>query len=71
MGVLQDVQQGSPRVVESLCLAGQSAAVLLIIGQDVKHRLPMVGEALVRFIKVPHDVEHRAALLVALPYSPV
>src|SRR2546426_5292171 len=57
----------APRIVEPLGLAGESPAVLLVIGQDVKHGLPLVGEALVGFVQVAHDVEHRAALLVALP----
>src|SRR2546430_5700991 len=63
--VLKDVEQGAPRVVEPHRLAGQSTAVLLVVGQDVQHRLSLVGEALVGFVQVAHDVEHRAALLVA------
>src|SRR2546425_9761439 len=64
--VLQDVQHGRPGVVEPLRLAGQSTAVPLVVGQDVQHGLPLVGEALVGLVQVAHDVEHRAALLVAL-----
>src|SRR2546426_6950032 len=57
----------APRIVEPLGLAGESPSVLLVIGQDVKHGLPLVGEALVGFVQVARDVEHRAAPLVALP----
>src|SRR5438093_645932 len=67
--VLKDVEQGSPRIVEPRRLASQSSAVLLVVGQDVKHRLSLVGEALVGFVQVAHDMEHRAALLVACPQA--
>src|SRR5439155_566771 len=61
--------QGAPRVVEPHRLAGQSTAVLLVVGQDVKHRLPLVGQALVGLVQIAHDMEHRAALLVACPQA--
>src|SRR5213594_1204686 len=67
--VLKDVEQGSPRIVEPRRLASQSSAVLLVVGQDVKHRLPLVGQALVGLVQVAHDMEHRAALLVACPQA--
>src|SRR6266566_3954337 len=67
--VLKDVEQGSSRIVEPRRLASQSSAVLLVVGQDVKHRLPLVGQALVGLVQVAHDVEHRAALLVACPQA--
>src|SRR2546427_13238666 len=57
----------APRIVEPLGLAGESPAVLLVIGQDVKDGLPLGGEALVGFVQGPHDVEHPAALLLAPP----
>ena len=71
MRSLQYMQQRPPRVVEPLGLAGYSSAVLLVIGQDVKHRLPLVREALVGLVQVTHDVEHCAALPVALPHAAV
>src|SRR2546425_4717022 len=63
------MQQGPPRIVEPLGLAGESPSVLLVVGQDVKHGLPLVGEALVGLVQVAHDMEHRAALLVAFPQA--
>jgi len=68
---LQYVEQGPPRIVEPLSLVGQPSSVLLIVVEDVKHRLAMVREALVGFVQVAHDVEHRAPLAVALPYAAV
>src|SRR2546426_509918 len=67
--VLKDVEQGSSRIVEPCRLAGQSSAILLVVGQDVKHRLPLVGQALVGLVQVAHDMEHCAALLVACPQA--
>src|SRR5437660_10876792 len=58
--ILKDMQDGPPRVVESSGLAGQPPAVLLIVGQDVQHGLPLVGEALVGL----GQVEQGATLLV-------
>src|SRR6267143_1369480 len=54
------MQNGPPRIVESSRLAGEPPAVLLIVGEDVKHGLPLVGEALVGL----GQVEQGAALLV-------
>src|SRR2546427_5864141 len=67
--VLQEVQQGPTGVIEPLGLVGQTAAVLLVVGQDVQHGLPLVSEALVELAQVAHDVEHRAALGVAFPQA--
>ena len=67
--ILQDVQQGPSRVVEPLRLARQAPAVLLVVGQDVQHGLPLVGESFVEFTQIAHDVEHGAALLVAFPQA--
>src|SRR3989454_211832 len=58
--ILKDMQNGPPRIVESSRLAGQPPAVLLIVGQDVQHGFPLVGEALVGL----GQVEQGAALLV-------
>ena len=63
--VLQEVQQGAPRIVEPLGLSGQPAAVQLVVGQDVNHGLPLVGESLVELVQVSDDVQHRTAPLVA------
>src|SRR5207237_10083330 len=63
--VLQGVPHGPPRIVEPLRLAGQPSAVLLVVGEDVKHGLPLPREAPVGLVQVAHDVKHRAALLVA------
>src|SRR6058998_3831245 len=38
----------------------------LVVAEDVEHGLALVAEALVELVEVGHDVEHRAALLVAL-----
>src|SRR5207249_7574838 len=67
--VLQDVEQSPPRVVEPLGLPGQAAAILLVVSQDVKHGLPLVGEPPVGLVQVAHDVEHCEALLVAFSQS--
>src|SRR2546425_10494731 len=67
--VLQEVQQGPTGVIEPLGLVGQTAAVLLVVGQDVQHGLPLVSEALVELAQVTHDVEQRAALGVAFPHA--
>src|SRR5437879_319980 len=37
-----------------------------VVGQNVQHGLPLVGEALVEHVRIPHDVEHGATPLVAL-----
>src|SRR5438094_259448 len=71
MRVLQEVQQGPTRVVESLSLTSQPAAVLLVIGQNMQHGLALVGQALVELAQVAHDVAHRAALCVAFPQAPL
>src|SRR5438094_5708264 len=71
MRVLQEVQQGPTRVVESLSLTSQPAAVLLVIGQNMQHGLALVGQALVELAQVAHDVAHRAALCVAFPQPPL
>src|SRR5437773_8840568 len=65
VGILKDVRQSPPRIVEPLRLAGKSSSVLLVVGQDVKYRLPLVGETLIERVQVSHDVKHRAPLLVA------
>src|SRR5438094_171021 len=44
---------------------GQSSAVLLVVGQDVKQSFSLVGQAFVGLVEVAHDVKQRAALLVA------
>src|SRR5438874_1387731 len=67
--VLQNVQHCPTRIVEPVRLARQSSAVLFVVGQDMQHGLALVGEALVELVQVAHDVEHRAALLVALPQA--
>ena len=66
MRVLKNVQEGTPRIVEPVGLAGEPAAVPLVVAEDVEHGLALVAEALVELVEVGHDVEHRAALLVAL-----
>src|SRR2546429_9329897 len=67
--VLKDGRRAPTRTVEPLRLAGQSPAVLLVVGQDVQHGLPLVGEALVELAQIAHDVEHGAALVVAFPQA--
>src|SRR5205807_1531988 len=69
VGVLQDMQHGPSRIVEPIRLAGQSSSVLLIVGQDMEHGLSLVGEAFVGLVQIAHDVEHRAALLIAFPQA--
>src|SRR5712691_6117576 len=64
--VLKNVQEGAPRIVEPVGLAGEPAAVPLVVAEDVEHGLALVAEALVELVEVGHDVEHRATLLVAL-----
>src|SRR5467141_4148952 len=71
VGVLQDVQEGAPRTVEALGLAGEPAAILLVVDENMEHRLALVAEAPVDLIKVAHDVEHGAALLVPLAQAPL
>ena len=66
VGVLQNVQQGAPRVVEALGLATEPPAVLLVVAEDVERGLAPVAQAFVELVEVAHDVEHGAALLVAL-----
>src|SRR5262249_35239276 len=58
--VLEDVQQRTAGVVEALGLAGEPAAVVLVVAEDVEHRLALVGELLVRLVQVTHDVNERA-----------
>src|SRR5207249_11986374 len=40
-----------------------------LVGQNVQHGLPLVGEALVDLAQVAHDVEHRTALGVAFAHA--
>ena len=37
-----------------------------MVPQDVQHGFALVGEPFVRLVQLPHDVQHRPALLVAL-----
>src|SRR5436190_10242997 len=62
--VLEDVQERAARVVEALRLAGEPAAVVLVVAEDVQHRLALVGELPVRHVEVAHDVEQRTAALL-------
>src|SRR5205823_539686 len=66
--VLKDVKQRPPRVVGTLMLSSESAAIVLVVDQNVEHRLALSHEALVRLVQVNHNVEHRATLLVTLSY---
>ena len=67
--ILQQVQQGPTGVVEPLSLVGQTSTVVFVVGQNVQHGLPLVGEALVDLAQVAHDVEHRTALGVAFAHA--
>ena len=60
----------APGLVEALGLAGEPAAILLVVDEDMEHRLALVGEAPVHLVEVAHDVEQGAALLVALTQAP-
>ena len=66
MGVAEDVQQGAARVVEPLRLLAEPAAILLVVAEDVQHRLPLVGEPLVGVVEVTHDVQERTPALLRL-----
>src|SRR5205085_1221736 len=61
------MEKRPPRVVEPLRLAGEPAAVVLVVAEDVQHRLALVGELLVRLVEVPHDVDERAPARLRAP----
>src|SRR6266571_3151046 len=60
------VVRRNSRTIWPLSVAPSSMrSIAFVVGQDVKHGLPLVGEALVELVQVAHDMEQRAALLVA------
>jgi hypothetical protein len=62
--VLEDVEERATRVVEALGLPGEPAPVVLVVAEDVQHRLALVGELLVRLVQVAHDVDERPPTLL-------
>ena len=67
VGVLQDMQEGAPRVVQAVGLTSQAAAIVLIVVQDVEHRLALIAEALIDVVEIAHDVQQSATALLGLP----
>jgi hypothetical protein len=63
------VEERAPRVVEPVRLPGESAPVVLVVGEDVEHRPPLIAQLAVRHVQVAHDVEQRAAALLRLPHA--
>jgi hypothetical protein len=56
VGLLQDVQEGAPGMVEPLGLPGKAPPILLVVVQDVEHGFALVSQALVGRVHVGHDV---------------
>src|SRR6267378_2997810 len=69
--VTHDVDHRLPAVLQTQVGPGEPAAILLVVGENMEHRLALVAEAPVDLIKVAHDVEHGAALLVPLAQAPL
>src|SRR6267142_6817294 len=69
--VTHDVDHRLPAVLQTQVGPGEPAAILLVVDENMEHRLALVAEAPVDLIKVAHDVEHGAALLVPLAQAPL
>src|SRR3989442_13966319 len=41
--ILEDMTEGTAGIMQSLSLPGETATVLLVVGQDVDHRLALIG----------------------------
>src|SRR5439155_11704548 len=69
--VTHDVDHRLAAVLQTQVGPGEPAAILLVVDENMEHRLALVAEAPVDLIEVAHDVEHGAALLVPLAQAPL
>ena len=69
MGILQDVQQGSPGIVQPFRLSRHPSAILFIIAQDMDHGFTLLGQSLVELIQIAHDMDQGATALFSFAHA--
>src|SRR5947209_8067826 len=63
------MHKGAARVVQAFGLAGQATSLLLVVGQNMNHRLALIRQLAIHGIQIAEDMHKGTAPLFAFPHA--